>query len=97
MTLLLVALFGAVVTVTIWGWLIVPRDRRFPVSLGVPPSVEGSVGKRTGLVLWLSIASFFFAGSVIAASQRAEIGWIGAGLLAFFLLMEIHSIRRLSR
>jgi hypothetical protein len=94
LSVLVFVMFGLVVGVTVWGWLSLPGSR-FPVSLGVPPSVEGTVGKGVGLTLWLSISAILFAGSLSAARQSPGIAWIGAGLLAFFLFMEIHTIRRL--
>ena len=97
MTFLLFALFGATIGVTVWGWVGLPDSSRFPVSLGVPPSVEGTVGKGVGLALWLLIATFFFWGSLFLASQSPGMAWVGASLLTFFLLMEVHTIRRLRR
>jgi hypothetical protein len=95
MTFLLFALFASAIAVTVWGWVCLPVSSRFPVSLGVPPSVEGTVGKRVGLTLWLLIAAFLFRGSLFLAPVSPGMAWIGASLSTFFLLMEVHMIRRL--
>jgi hypothetical protein len=95
MTILLFALFGVAIGVTVWGWRCLPVSSRFPVSFGVPPAVEGTVGKGAGLALYLLIAAFLFWGSLAAARSSSGMGWIGASLATFFLLMEVHTIRRL--
>ncbi|MGH2753387.1 MAG: hypothetical protein ACRDLB_03055 [Actinomycetota bacterium] len=92
-----VALFGGIVAVTIYGWATVPEDRRFPVSLGVPPSVEGTVRKRVGLIIYLAIGAFIFAVTLTDSSSGPAIELLASFLLAFFLAIELHTIRRLSR
>jgi hypothetical protein len=92
-----VMLFVTVVAMTVWGWRSIPDDRRFPISFGVPPGVEGTVGKRAGLVLFLLIGAWMCTLSLFAASGGYATGWIGIGVAAFFLAMEYRLIRRLSR
>ncbi|MGI8407621.1 MAG: hypothetical protein ACR2L3_03840, partial [Actinomycetota bacterium] len=70
-------LFAAFLVVSARGWRVIPDDARFPVSLGVPPSLTGTVSKRSGLVVFLLIGSWFFATSAFSASQGYAIGWIG--------------------
>jgi hypothetical protein len=92
-----IVLFIGLLVVTVWGWQIVPAQGRFPISFGVPPSVDGTIGKRAGLILFLLIGLWFTLLSLFAAFEDAQIGWIGVGLLAFFLAMEHRLIRRLGR
>jgi len=94
----LLGLFAAIVAATVFGTVVVPRERRFPVSLGVPPSIEGSVSKKLGLFLFLPAPAVIVAGALSGPySQSSGIRWAAAPLLAFFLLMELHTIRRLRR
>ena len=92
-----ILLLGGLVVLTVWGWRVVPPEGRFPVSFGVPPSVDGTIGKRFGLILFLLMGLWFSALSLFAAVEGAQIGWVGIGLLAFFLAMEYRLIRRLAR
>lgn len=55
------------------------------------------MSKPVGLIIHLLTGSAFAALSWFAASQNPGMGWIGIGLLAFFLFIEIHTIRRLTR
>lgn len=101
MPILLIALFVGMVAVALWAWVGAPADRRFPVGVGAPPSLDGTLGKRTGLVVWVALGAVVMTGSLMAeADTEADIGWLaiaGAGSLAFLLLMEIVSVRRLMR
>lgn len=97
MIILVVLLAAAFVGVTAWGWGSIPKERRFPVALGAPPSVEWTVSRTTGLVTYLLIGAWLSLGTWLVASQEKLIGWIGVGLLAFFLFIEVHTIRRLLR
>ena len=97
MRLIAGALCVCFVVQTAWGWRKISPERRFPASVGVPPSIEGTVGKRTGMFIWLFIGLLFSALTLFAASREDAMGWIGVGLLAFFLAMERHTIKRLSR
>ena len=93
----LIVLFLGMTTVAIWGWTTIPADRRFPVAWGAPPAVEGTMGKRTGLLVWLLIGAWLFGVSLLAASDDSALAWAGVGLMVFFLTMEYRSVRRLSR
>src|SRR5688572_17785635 len=90
------ALFVAVVLVTVWGWRAIPPQGRFPVSFGVPPSVEGTMPKRWGLSLFFLVGLWCFTLTLLAASEDEQIGWVGVGLLAFFVSMEYRLVRHLT-
>ena len=92
-----VLLFAAMLGVTVWGWTTVPDDARFPFAFGVPPSLQGTVGKFWGFVSFVIFGVWFFAGTFFAAGEEYAIGWVGVGLQAFFLAMEYRLVRRLSR
>ena len=84
--------------VTVWGWRVLDPSHRFRVSLGVPPSVEGTAGKRSVLLLYLGAGAIIFASSLaISAEDDNALPWIGVALLAYFLLMEYYAIRRALR
>ncbi len=94
----ILALFGAILAATAFGAIVVPREKRFPVSIGVPPSVDGSVGKTFGLLLFLLAPTVIVAGALSGPySQSSGIRWVAAPLLVFFLVMELHAIRRVRR
>lgn len=97
MAAVIILLFGCQLALNSWGRSVVPDDARFPFALGVPPSIESSMSKRTALWVYLLTGTWFSALSLFAASQRASTGWIGAALMVFFLAIEYHQIRRLSR
>ena len=90
-----IVLFVGIAVVTIWGWTSIPDEGRFPWSFGVPPSTEGTMGKRAGLVLFLLIGAWFAALSLFAASKEKQVGWVGVGLLGFFLAIEYRLVHRL--
>lgn len=89
---------GIISITTAWGWATLDRNQRLRVSLGVPPSVEGTVAKRTWLLMHLAAGVVLFASSLALTSEDDEsLPRIGAALLAFFLLQESWGIRRASR
>ena len=90
--LLMIGVIGA----TVWGWTVVPAEARFPISLGVPPSVDGTIGKSGAFILFLLIQLWFFTLSAFAAAQEQALGWIGVGLMALFLAIEVRLVRRLA-
>ena len=99
MPALLIALYVGMVAVAAWGWVVIPREQRFSFRVGSPPSLDGTLGKRTALLMWLAQGAVVLGGSLMAAADdEANLGLLavaGAGLLAFLLLMEIVSVRRL--
>lgn len=98
MKLVLSVLFGAMVIVTVWGWRVLGPSHRFHMSLGVPPSVEGTASKRSFLLLYLGAGAVIFASALVMASgDDSALPWVGVGLLAYFLLMEYYAIRRALR
>jgi hypothetical protein len=101
MPILLIALFIAMVAVALWAWVVTPGERRFSVRVGAPPSFDGTLGKRTGLLVWVALGAAVMTGSLMAeADAEADNGALtvaGAALLVFLLLMEIVSVRRLMR
>ena len=98
LTIVLIALFGAMVGVALWAWVAAPPAARFPVQVGNPPSFDGTVGKRTGLVMWIVLGAIAFVGSIVTEEDLGlGLPVAGAGLLAFLLLMEINSVRRMMR
>jgi hypothetical protein len=101
MPILLIALFVGMVTVALRAWMVAPRERRFSVQLGAPPSFDATLGKRTGLLVWVVLGAVVTTGSLMAETDKeSDLGWLaiaGAALLAFLLLMEIVSVRRLMR
>ena len=97
MQVLVIALFGAMVVVALWGWVAAPSTARLPVRWGNPPSLDGTVGKGTGLVLWIALGALPLVGSLLADEGTEVMVGLGAGLLAFLLLMEIVTVRRLVR
>ncbi|MGI8774199.1 MAG: hypothetical protein ACR2KQ_04165 [Actinomycetota bacterium] len=97
MRLILVALFSATVAVTAWGWRVLPPETRFSFSIGAPPSVDGSLGKLTGLLVQMGSGLFFAAGGWVVADDSPTMAGIAGALLLFFLLMEFRTIRRQER
>lgn len=94
--LLLTLLFAGIMAVSIWGAFAIPRDRRFAFGLGVPPSVQGSVGKFTGLIAYVLIGTILYFGTTKAVLETEWMSWVSAVLLTFFLVMEFFTIRRLT-
>ncbi|MDP9067528.1 MAG: hypothetical protein M3N53_04135 [Actinomycetota bacterium] len=101
MPVLLVALYTGMVAVAVWAWVVIPGEQRFSFRVGNPPSLDGTLGKRTALLMWLAQGAVVLAGSLMAAADdEANLGLLavaGVGLLLFLLLMEIVSVRRLQR
>jgi hypothetical protein len=101
MRILLIALFAGMIAVALWAWVTAPGDRRFSVRLGNPSSLDGTLGKRTGLLVWVVLGAVVMTGSLMAEEEpEGNLGALpvaGAALLVFLLLMEIVSIRRLLR
>jgi hypothetical protein len=91
------ALFGVQVVVLLWGWQAIDGDQRMSFSLGVPPSIQGTTSKRTGLVLRALVACFLFSGSLLAHLQGDTfIIVIGALLLGFFSVLDVLNVRRMT-
>ncbi|HYO61882.1 MAG TPA: hypothetical protein VEU29_08280 [Actinomycetota bacterium] len=101
MPILLIALFAGMVAVALWAWVAAPGDRRFSARFGNPPGLDGTVDKRTGLLMWLVLGAVEMTGTLIAdADPEGDVGALpaaGAALLVFLLLMEVVSVRRLMR
>ncbi len=101
MPILLITLFVGMVAVALWAWVAAPGDRRFSVRLGNPPSLDGTLGTRTGLLVWVVLGAVVMTGSLMAEmdpeGDLAALPVAGAALLVFLLLMEIVSVRRLMR
>lgn len=101
MRILLIGLFVGIVAVALWAWVVAPGERRFPLRVGAPPSFDGTLGKRTGLLVWVALGAVVMTGSLMAeADTEADNGGLavaGAALLVFLLLIEIVSVRRLMR
>jgi hypothetical protein len=99
MSVLLIALYIGMVAVAVWAWVVIPGEQRFSFRVGNPPSLDGTLGKRTALLMWLAQGAVVLGGSLMAAADdEADLGLLavaGAGLLLFLLLMEIVSVRRL--
>lgn len=95
MRILLCLLFAGIVGVTIWGWVAIEQTHRFKASLGVPPSVEATTGKRTTLLIYLGASTLIFFSSItITSAELGMLPWAGAALLAFFVLIEFWTIKR---
>ncbi len=58
MQVVVIALFGAMLGVALWAWVAAPQTARFPVRVGNPPGFDGTVGKRTDLVMWVALELF---------------------------------------
>lgn len=101
MPILLIALYVGMVAVALWAWVAAPGERRFAIQVGNPPSFDGTLGKRTGLLVWVVLGAVVVTGSLMAeADSEGNLGALpvaGAALLVFLLLMEIVSVRRLMR
>lgn len=101
MPVLLIALYVGMVAVAAWAWVVIPGGRRFSFRVGNPPSLDGTLGKATALLMWLAQGALVLGGSLMAATDdEADLGLLavaGAGLLLFLLLMQVVSVRRLQR
>lgn len=97
MRIVLIALFGAMAIVALWGWVAAPSTGRFFVRVGNPPGFDGTLSKGTGLVVWVALGAVVFVGSLLAEQDNEGLAVVGAALLAFLLLMEIVAVRRLTR
>lgn len=98
MIFIVLALFGFLVSVITWGWLKIAADQRMAASLGVPPSVEGTTSKHSGLFLRLMVGAVIFGGSLLGHLRGDRlIPYLGALLLAFILFFEARTIRKLVR
>jgi hypothetical protein len=83
--------------VALWAWVAAPKEARVSVRWGSPPALDGTVGKGTGLAMWIGLGAIAFLGSVLAERDNEALAVAGAGLLAFLLLMEVVSVRRMTR
>ncbi len=97
MRIVLIALFGAMATVALWGWIAAPSPRRLPARAGNPPGFDGTLTKGVGLLVWVAFGAVVLVGSLAAERDDQWIAVAGAPLLAFLLLMQIVSVRRLTR
>ncbi len=95
MEALLYTLFGGIVAVTVWGWVSLDKRHRFRVSIGVPPSIDTTAGKRIGFLSYL-VTGAVICWSSLALSQEEGVGLplMGAACLTFFLTVEFLTIRR---
>lgn len=91
------ALFAVIVVVALWGWVVAPSTGRFFARAGNPPGLDGTLTKGVGLVVWVALGAVVLAGSLAAERDGQWIAVAGAPLLGFLLLMEIISVRRLTR
>lgn len=97
MRIVLIALFGAMAVVALWAWVGAPSTGRFFVRVGNPPGFDGTLSKRTGLATWVALGAVVVVGSLLAERDNERIAVVGAALLVFLLLMEIVSVRRITR
>jgi hypothetical protein len=97
MQVVLIAFFGAMVGVALWGWVAAPSTARFPVRWGNPPGLDGTLSKGTGLAVWVALGAVVSVSSLLLERDDLWIAVVGVPLLAFLLLMEIASVRRLVR
>ena len=93
------ALFIVHLGVLVWGWRRIAPDQKMPVSLGVPPSIQGVTGKRQGLALRATVALCLMAGLLfIALNDLSDVMFvIGILLSAFFLSFDTRTVRALAR
>lgn len=95
MKIILSLLFAGIVGVIAWGWVAIESTHRFKASLGVPPSIEGTIGKRTNLLVRLAGGLVIFLSSITITSEGLWLlPWAGAFLLAFFLFDASWNIKR---
>ncbi|HEX2295361.1 MAG TPA: hypothetical protein VHN37_08645 [Actinomycetota bacterium] len=97
MRVALIALFTAMVIVALWGWLRARSTGRFAVRVGSPGAFDGTLSKGAGLFVWVALGAIVLVGSLLAERDDEWIAAAGAPLLAFLLVMEIVSVRRLTR
>ncbi|MDQ4126080.1 MAG: hypothetical protein M3134_10870 [Actinomycetota bacterium] len=79
-------------SLTAYGWRVVPDTTRFAVRWGLFASADSS-SKRSGLLTWLFVEGLVLAGA--AAADNETMSWVGFGLLTFLLLLHFSAIRRL--
>jgi hypothetical protein len=94
MKIILSGLFVAVLITTVWGAVVVPPDARFNVFFGVPKPLQMTMSKSYTLTVFVLIGLWMYGLSMIASSQNEGTGWLGAAIMAFFLLVEFFSMNR---
>ncbi len=83
--------------VALWGRVRAPSTGRFSVRGGSPPGLDGTLSRDTGLVVWVALGAVVLVGSLLAERDDHWVGIVGASLLGALLLMEIVSLRRMTR
>jgi hypothetical protein len=94
MRIILSGLFAAILMATVWGAIVVPAEARFNIFFGVPESHQMTMSKSYTLTVFMLIGLWTYSLSLIASTQKESTAWIGAALMAFFLGVEVLSIRR---
>lgn len=85
--------------VLVWGWRRIAPDQKMPVSIGVPPSIQGATGKRLGLALRAAVPICLMGGLLlIYVNDLSDVMFlIGMVLSAFFLSFDTRTVRALAR
>lgn len=94
MRIILSGLFAAILMATIWGAIVVPADARFNIFFGVPEPHQMTMSKSYTLTVFVLIGFWTYCLSLIAGTQKESTAWIGVGLMAFFLVVEVLAIGR---
>jgi hypothetical protein len=84
-------LFVAMIAVAVYGWRVIPGDARFRARMG-PTGIDGSLGKRFGLLTWPAIGLFVLLGTL-----STSIGWLGAAVMLWLLVFELVSVNSTAR
>ncbi|MDQ3985044.1 MAG: hypothetical protein M3280_00880 [Actinomycetota bacterium] len=87
-----VILFAAMLALALWGAKVIRPEARFRARLGVT-GVDGTIGRRAGLVAWPLIGLFVLLGGVLSSSAR----WLAVLILVFLLFMQYVSISSTAR
>ncbi len=84
-------LFLCLVAVSVYGWRAIPSDARFRARMG-PTGIDGSLGKRVGLLTWPAIGLFVLLGTL-----STSIGWLGVAVMVWLLVFELVSVNSTAR